>query len=382
MPGKDRAMEKKKKAVVAGHICLDITPVFPPEQAGDLAKVLAPGKLIQMNGVHVHTGGAVANTGLAMKLLGSDVRLMGKIGDDAFGQMLLRILERYHAGNGMLVSENCATSYSVVLAVPGVDRVFLHDPGANDTFAGADLNMDVIRDAALFHFGYPPLMREMYRNGGNALADMLREVRASGAAVSLDMAAIDPNSEAARADWRAILEKSLPYVDFFVPSAEELCCMLDKERYESWMRRADGRDAAEILTPGDVAPLAEAALRLGARAVLIKCGRPGIYYRTSGAQDMRGLCEKLELPLDSWADREGFEQSYRPEAVRSGTGAGDTCIAAFLAAVLRGEPLDMALHMAAAAGACCVASYDALSGLIPYEELKEKIRTGWEKLCL
>ncbi len=45
----------------------------------------------------MHTGGAVANTGLAMKLLGADVSLMGKVGEDAFGDMILNILDGYDA---------------------------------------------------------------------------------------------------------------------------------------------------------------------------------------------------------------------------------------------------------------------------------------------
>ena len=76
-----------KKAVVAGHICLDVTPVFPGKQINALENILKPGKLISMEGIDIHTGGCVANTGLAMKKLGSDVKLMGKIGQDEFGRL-------------------------------------------------------------------------------------------------------------------------------------------------------------------------------------------------------------------------------------------------------------------------------------------------------
>ena len=37
-----------KKVISAGHICLDITPVFPAEKQYDqLSSLLVPGKLIQ-----------------------------------------------------------------------------------------------------------------------------------------------------------------------------------------------------------------------------------------------------------------------------------------------------------------------------------------------
>ena len=130
----------KKKVIVAGHICLDITPLFPSEKIEKVADIMLPGKLIEMGGVDVHTGGAVANTGLAMKILGADVSLMGKVGNDAFGEMVLSILDKYDAKTGMLVAENESTSYSVVLAMPGIDRIFLHHPGANHTFCVADIS--------------------------------------------------------------------------------------------------------------------------------------------------------------------------------------------------------------------------------------------------
>ena len=77
-----------KKVIVAGHICLDITPVFPAGKKKSISEVMMPGKLVQMKAASVSTGGAVANTGLAMKILGANVKLMGKVGTDAFGDMV------------------------------------------------------------------------------------------------------------------------------------------------------------------------------------------------------------------------------------------------------------------------------------------------------
>lgn len=372
-------MMGEKKAIVAGHICLDITPVFPNQKADSVQEVLLPGKLIQMEGVDVHTGGAVANTGLAMKRLGNDVRLMGKIGGDAFGKMVLEILKEYEADQGMIVSKQSSTSYTVVVAMPGKDRIFLHDPGANNTFCEEDLDWEQIAEADLFHFGYPPLMRRMYQKNGEELCSIIKRAKSLGCAVSLDMAAVDPVSEAGREDWRKILEQVLPYIDFFVPSVEELCFMLDKPQYDAWNQKAAGRDITEIIRQEDVATLGEQAIALGAKVVLIKCGAPGIYYRSADAEKLGTLCEKLSLELGEWAGKQGFEKSYVPEKICSGTGAGDTSIAAFLTSVLNGESMEEALRMAAATGACCVASYDALGGLKPLVELKEKIRSGWQK---
>ena len=59
--------------------------------------------------------------------------------------------------------------------------------------------------------------------------------------------------------------------------------------------------------------------------------------------------------------------------------AGKTTLHAFLTAMLEGEALADCMHLAAAAGASCVASYDALSGLKTLEELRARIAGGWAK---
>lgn len=371
----------RKKVIAAGHICLDITPVFPGMEVEHLEDVLSPGKLIQMKEADVHTGGSVANTGLAMKILGADVTLMGKIGNDAFGEMILNILKQYNADSGMLISDKLSTSYTVVIAVPGIDRIFLHNPGANNAFMTSDIPEETLKDVSLFHFGYPPLMKSMYENDGAELVKLMKRMKSANIATSLDMASVDAASEAGQADWEKILSQVLPHVDFFVPSVEELCFMLDRKRFEEWQQRAGGGDITEFLNvETDVRPLAEKCMRLGTKILLIKCGAPGIYYRTADMEALQEIGGNFALNPEAWADKEGFESSYVPEKLVSGTGAGDTSIAAFLTAALEGCSPEESLQLAAASGASCVASYDALSGLKTFDELREKIRQGWRKV--
>lgn len=372
---------EKKKVIVAGHACLDITPVFPSDTVCSTpGEMLSPGKLIQMDGVDVNAGGAVSNTGLAMKLLGADVRLMAKTGTDAFGTILSNIYASYGVCDGILAAEGERTSYSAVIAIPGVDRIFLHDPGCNNTFSLEDVKKADFSEVGLFHFGYPPLMKRMYEQDGSELVGIFRYVKEQGVATSLDLAFVDEGSDAGRADWRRILRCVLPYVDFFVPSVEELCWMLDPKRFETWKQRAGERELVSVLGPQeDVAPLAEECIRLGAKVLLLKCGAPGLYYQTGGKQRLSELSGILGLDADDWADRKGFEVSYKPGRVRSGTGAGDTTIAAFLVAMLSGYSFSQCVQLAAAEGASCVEDYGALGGIRPLAELEQKIRAGWEK---
>lgn len=369
-----------KKAVVAGHICIDITPGIPEQSSERIQDILSPGKLVNVGAADIHTGGAVANTGLAMKILGADVTLAGKTGDDVFGDMIFSIVERYGASDGLIRSHGDSTSYSIVLAIPGIDRIFLHDPGANDTFCSDDIPMEAVREAALFHFGYPPIMKRIYENDGEELVRIMKKVREAGAATSLDMCAVDPDTGAGRADWGKILANALPYVDIFAPSIEELIFMLDREKYAGLKKTNPDSDLTGMIAlEKDIEPLGRKCLDMGAKIVLIKCGASGMYYCTGNAKMIGMISKKLELDPDVWADIMGFEKSFRPEKVVSGTGAGDTSVAAFLVSVLKRKTPQECVRYAAATGACCVEAVDALSGLKSFAELDKKMANGWKR---
>ena len=370
----------RKKVMAAGHICLDITPVFATGKKQDIGSLLAPGKLINVGAAEISLGGSVANTGLAMSLLGAEVRLAAKTGDDPFGAIVREKLQKHRAQACLITGKYAGTSYTVVLAPPGVDRIFLHDPGANNTFCAADITEDLLEGITHFHFGYPTLMRRMYDDGGLELISLLKFVKQHGITTSMDVAAIDPASPAGKADWEAILTKTLPYVDIFLPSAEEVCFMLDRPLYNEWNQRAAGGDVTRVLNmEKDVKPLAKKLIQLGAKVVVVKCGVPGMFYMSSCVAEMGNLLSAHKLRAGEWCGIEGFERSYFQPNVVSGTGAGDTSIAAFLVTMLDGYGIDRCMKLAVATGACCVSAYDSLSGLEPLDRLWQRILDGWEK---
>ena len=99
---------------------------------------------------------------------------MGKVGDDLFGQAIKQIVGAYdpHLAAGMIVDKTVSTSYTVVVNPPGLDRILLHCPGANNTFKAADVRYELVSEVQLFHFGYPPLMKLMFAEGGAQLTDI------------------------------------------------------------------------------------------------------------------------------------------------------------------------------------------------------------------
>lgn len=370
------------RIIVAGHICLDITPTYNRKTGERIEDILKPGTLIGADMCDIHAGGAVANTGLAIELLGGKALLAAKIGDDAFGKVIIDSLGKTGAADNLIVSKGEVTSYSVVLAFPGIDKILIHNSGANDTFCSADLTDELIASGSHFHFGYPTLMKKMYKGSGAHLAVILKRVQRAGLTTSVDMAYVDPESEAGKVNWPRILGNILPFTDFFVPSFEDLCYMMDPKKLE--MRRfqaeKDNVDITMIISiEDDVKPLAERCIELGAKVVLVKCGSQGIFYMSSGRKELRALCEKKGLNIDEWGKKTGFVKSFEPDEEISGVGAGDTCVAAFLVAMTRGKSLSDCVELAAASGAMCVSKVDAVSGLVPLEKLQAKIDAGWKK---
>ena len=374
-------MPAKTKVIVAGCVCIDISPEFRGGRVADIGELLRPGKLIETGRATISPGGAVSNTGLALKALGEDVVLMARIGDDLLGDTLSGIMAKYGVEDSMIRAQGEDTAYSVVLAIPGIDRIFLHDPGANHTFCADDIPREGLKDAAIFHFGYPPLMRTMFRDGGDELIKVMSKAKAAGCITSLDMAMADPESEAGQADWPSILKKVLPLTDIFVPSFEELLFMLDRSRYDALKAEAGKDDITEILDlDRDIRPLADICMAMGVKVLLLKCGVPGLYLRTADKESLTAISEMTGIDASKWSGCDAFERSYVTEKVVSASGAGDTSIAGFLAGILHGESPEDCLHIAAAAGALSVTEYDAVSALMPLADIKAKIKAGWDKI--
>ncbi|MGD0173517.1 MAG: hypothetical protein ABSC61_03645 [Anaerolineales bacterium] len=74
-------MEKDLSAVVAGHICLDIIPAMPAIPPGGFKEPFLPGYLLEVGAAALSPGGAVSNTGLALRRLGIPAQLICKPGD-------------------------------------------------------------------------------------------------------------------------------------------------------------------------------------------------------------------------------------------------------------------------------------------------------------
>ncbi|MEX2537005.1 MAG: carbohydrate kinase family protein [Trueperaceae bacterium] len=354
--------------VVAGHLCLDVIPAIGHEA------VLEPGALVEVGSASFATGGAVANVGLSLARLGLEPTLVGRIGDDPFGEILRELLTNVSGGAsgrstpqptlaiGAAVGES--TSYTIVISPRNRDRTFLHHPGCNDTASVSDFRLERWSDARILHFGYPPLMRGVYEDGGEALATAFESLRKRGVTISLDMAMPDPSGPSGRVDWTSFLGRVLPHVDLFLPSWDETCFMLEPGVPRS------------APTAKRLALFAERFVEAGAAVVGLKLGEDGLYLRTADLGRIE--CAGRAAPPSSWAQRELLSPNYKVEA-RGTTGAGDATIAGLLASLAHRLPIEKAAGMAAAAGACSVEGVDASGGVRSWRETMSRVSGGWQR---
>lgn len=356
--------------VVAGHICLDIIPDW---RIGSI-KTIIPGHILEMSGLKLSTGGAVANTGIALKKLGISTALLGKVGTDAFGKVILEILKKEDKtlAENMIISGNEISSYTIVLNPPDTDRVFLHYPGPNHTFTANDIPYEKIKSSRIFHFGYPPLMQKFYENDGKELVKMFQRIRKMKIMTSLDMAMPDPESPAGRVDWRKLFKNVLPMVDIFMPSIDELLYMLNPEKFYKISEKKERFDMVLLNQ------LAGQLIDYGTKVVAIKLGDQGLYLRTH--QTQKSNLSSI-INHQDWDYRQLLSPCFATE-VKGTTGTGDATIAGFLAQLLEGGEPEKCITLATAVGACCVEAIDATGGIRPLPEIMKRVTSGWERLSL
>jgi sugar/nucleoside kinase (ribokinase family) len=326
--------------VVAGHLCLDIIPKIQSDTA------LEPGTLVDTGPADLATGGAVSNVGIALHKLGADVRLVGKIGDDAFGKIVLAQFESFGLARDIQIETGSVTSYTVVVSPPKTDRIFLHCPGCNDSFISADVPDSVLTGASHFHFGYPPLMAAMRADDGLELVSLFQRAKRLGLSTSLDMSLPDKNSDQGKTDWTQLLTNVLPYVDFFMPSEEELAFMLPQVVF-------------------GIEELARTCLNLGCAVIVIKRGTDGLFAQSASVGRLDAIA-KYSDP-NTWSSQR-LTQSIFPVEVVGTTGSGDATIAGFLLGLVNGRSFQDCLAIGCAVGAMSVEGVDAVSGIKSWSE--------------
>jgi len=114
-----------------------------------------------------HPGGAPANFLAALTKFGAKTALLGKVGTDAFGQMLTLTLQK--AGietSGLVSTGDTFTTLAFVTFDRHGDRQFSFSrkPGADTCLTFDELKLSLIDEAKIFHFGTLSLTDEPARS--------------------------------------------------------------------------------------------------------------------------------------------------------------------------------------------------------------------------
>jgi sugar/nucleoside kinase (ribokinase family) len=180
---------------------------------GPLDRLPHEGELLAIDALPVTVGGCAANVGVALARQGVEADVVGSIGRDWAGEVVVSLLEASGVSCARIVYHDALpTSQTVALLVKGQDRRFLHLFGANAALTVAHMDRDWLRTLDVFYLG------GLYVLPGidmDAFADMLRFCRAEGVTTVVDV--ITPQSVS---DFGG-LAKILPHVDYFIPNEDE-----------------------------------------------------------------------------------------------------------------------------------------------------------------
>lgn len=261
-----------------GELLIDYTPA---------GKSAAGMDLFEQN-----PGGAPANVLACAAKLGQSTAFIGKIGTDMQGDFLEKTLQL--AGihtEGLIHDENFFTTMAFVTLTESGERsfAFARKPGADTLLRQEDLNLSMIQNSKIFHFGSLSLTDSPARETTHYA---IAEARTAGCVISYD-----PN-------YRPLLWKSrelaaeqmrsvLPSVDMIKLSDEETELLTDD---------ADPKAAAETL------------LQAGVKIAAVTLGKEGVYVASKNGSVL--------IP--------GF-----PVETVDTTGAGDAFWGAFLYSVSR-----------------------------------------------
>ena len=135
--------------------------------------------------ISTHGGGAGGNVASWLAVLGNDVTMVGRIGNDAAGSAITAEFDALGISYGEIVKEGLHTGVVVCLVDPSGERTMLADNGANAGLAISDLPaLDGVD--AIYLTGYAPLA-PLSREG---VLEMVRTINSHGIPIIFDPATV------------------------------------------------------------------------------------------------------------------------------------------------------------------------------------------------
>ena len=237
-------------------------------------------------GIPVYTafpGGAPANVAVAAAKLGASTAFIGKVGNDAFGKLLVDTVKNNGVNaDGMIVTDTANTTLAVVSLQQSGERDFaFYRKGFADTqLSESEISDDTLKNTHILHFGSVSMTEDPSRT---ATFNSALRAKNMGATITYD-----PNYRASLWDSvdDALVQMKMPLsiVDILKISNEELPLIADTD---------DPEEGTKLLSE-----------RYGIPLILLTLGAKGAYYRFG---DCTGLCEGVKVKV---ADTNGAGDSF------------------------------------------------------------------------
>lgn len=293
----------------------------------------APGSLSDVATFHRRLAGADNNVAIGLARLGFPVRWLSRVGTDSLGRYVRQTLEAEQVDCRHLIDDPAHSTGLMfkARALDGADPVveYYRRGSAASHMSPADTDHSMFLGIRHLHAtGITPALSAGCRE---LSAHLMSEARRQGASVSFDpnlRPSLWPSEDAMRETLNGLAVNA----DWVMPGL------------------AEGRLLTGRESPADIAAF---YLDRGVRAVVIKLGPEGSYYR--GIQD--GKDEQFTVP------------GFKVEDVVDTVGAGDAFAVGVISALLEGRPVRAAVRRGNLLGAQAVQVLGDMEGLPDRETL-------------
>lgn len=268
-------------------------------------------------------GGDALNQAVSASMLGGKIGLMGVVGNDRLGDVLLSQLANYPL-TVLDPKIESKTGISVVLCKPDGHRHFILQTGHNAHFCYKHIDEQAVRDSKIVSVGSCMALPSFDGEDTIRLLDLAR----SAGTVS----AMDIKINRTEYDMPPILE-SLKHVDYLLPSEADVKTLT-----------GEGEDPVKMV---------QGLHDMGVKNVILKLGDKGCYISADGVEKA--------IP------------AYPAKSIDT-TGAGDTFTGAFLHAKAKGWDVETCARFACAAGAISVEVPGACGAIRSEAQVLERMK--------
>lgn len=261
--------------------------------------------------MEIHPGGCAYNTGVDAARLGLKVSVLGKVGTDAFGDVMTRHLEQERVDtSGVCRSGESNTAFSFVMVPEDGQRRLYHTMGVNRTYAIPDVDRAIIAASKILHVAGASLLPSL---DGAPTVELLREAQSQGVITSLD-----PVFKPGIAE---VILPCPPHLDIFLPNRDE---------------------SVDITGLNDPMEQLRFYLDKGVGVVGIKLGPQGLLMGDGSKTLRAGI---YDVPVVDTC------------------GAGDAFVAGYLYGVTQGWAMEASARFATATAAFCVQAVGATTAI-------------------